>query len=149
MAGNGPPPGKTRRRRNRDELAEFGTQLHDGTTSESPPLPDSSPWSPHTLDWYETWRSSPQAAAFIATDWQRLHMIALLVEELPNADTPGKLTGLMSEIRINESLLGATHVDRLRARMKIERPNQGSGKELSTGVVDIAERRRRRMNDAS
>lgn len=52
-------------------------------------------------------------------------------------------TKLLAEIRLNEGLLGATHADRLRARIKVEQPRARSAK-----VTDMASRRRR-VSDAS
>jgi hypothetical protein len=51
---------------------------------------------------------------FTEVEWQRLHMLAETVERY----FEGRLD-LLGEIRLNESLLGATAVDRLRARVKI------------------------------
>jgi hypothetical protein len=51
------------------------------------------------------------------TDWMRLRMIAPLLEDYLNKATAMK----MAEIRQNESLLGATHTDRLKARIKVEK----------------------------
>lgn len=83
---------------------------------EAPALPGR--WPAAVKNWYETWCSSPQAQTFTVTDWQRLHMLAPLVDRY--FKMPDK--ALMAEIRLNESLLGATHADRLRARIKVEKP---------------------------
>jgi hypothetical protein len=53
-------------------------------------------------------------------------------------------TKLLAEIRLNESLLGATHVDRMRARIKVEAPKPTT----PAGVTDLTSRRRR-ISDAS
>jgi len=78
-------------------------------------LPGASRLSKATRAWYRTWARSPQALRFAATDWQRLHMLAGLVERY-FAD-PSK--ELMSEIRLNEAKLGATPEDRMRLRWRI------------------------------
>jgi len=73
-------------------------------------------WAPFVRHWWQTWREAPQAVAFEATDWLRLALLAPFYEaqiERPSA-------AALSEIRMNEERLGATVVDRMRARMTIE-----------------------------
>jgi hypothetical protein len=140
MAGNGPPPSENKRRRNKDEFAEHAVTVDSGGEMHGPQLPDADRYEPVTVDWYETWRRAPQAAAFTVTDWQRLHMLAPIVDAYWKAPT----TKLLSEIRLNESLLGATHVDRMRARIKVEPPKP----KTPPGVTDLTQRRRR-VSDAS
>jgi hypothetical protein len=73
-------------------------------------------WLLGTRKWWQTWREAPQAQVFEATDWQRLAMLASLVDAFqldPRA-------AALSEIRLNEERLGATVIDRVRARMRIE-----------------------------
>lgn len=72
-------------------------------------------WDPDVLRWYQTWRESAQAQLFTPTDWQRLALLAPLVEK--HFSSPTGAT--MSEIRLNEERLGATVVDRMRARMVV------------------------------
>src|SRR5690606_41034478 len=53
-----------------------------------------------------------------------LIMLAPMVERywqlvFDTAVKPSQLSGLLAEIRQNESLLGATHADRLRGRIKV------------------------------
>lgn len=114
MAGNGPPPSENKRRRNADTYADVkSTVVNDGQLR-GPALEGH--WLAETRAWYDNWRRSPQAATFVSTDWFRLGMVARLVELYIHK--PHHMT--MAEIRQNESLLGATHVDRLRARIKVE-----------------------------
>jgi hypothetical protein len=70
--------------------------------------------------WYDIWRTSPQSKQFIDTDWQRLGMVAYLLEQY----LAEPKSTILSEIRLNEERLGATVVDRQRARMVIE-PDDG------------------------
>jgi hypothetical protein len=63
--------------------------------------------------WWDTWVESDQAESFRTTDWQRLQMLAPLVEAYYRR--PGH--NALAEIRQNESLLGATVTDRMRLRM--------------------------------
>ncbi|MFE6379218.1 phage terminase small subunit [Streptomyces roseolus] len=139
----GPPPSENRRRRNKDEAAEFGASVQVDTELHGPELPHALLYGPRTLNWYETWRRAPQAGAFVPTDWQRLHMLAPLVD-LFFLEPSVKL---LSEIRLNESLLGATHADRLRARIKIEPQTSRPG--AAQGVTSLETRRRRKIADGA
>jgi len=147
MAGYGPPPAERRRRRNADTYADVQVTVSaDTVPAEVPPLPGARRFLKPTRDWYETWCKSPQAAAFIDTDWQRLHMLAPIVDQYFREPSPK----LLAEIRLNESLLGATHVDRLRGRIKVEQRSTTSDRGTADNVADLmAERRRRLMSDAS
>lgn len=113
MAGRGRPPKAPEQRRRTN--AEVRTELDPSLTVEAPGLPGADRLSALTVRWYETWCSSPQAQRFVATDWQRLHMLAPLVDEYWREPS----TKTMSEIRLNESLLGATEVDRMRLRWDV------------------------------
>ncbi|MFG3048128.1 hypothetical protein ACGFZR_24750 [Streptomyces sp. NPDC048241] len=122
MAGNGPPPSGNARRRNADPVA--GTVLPaEGYTGPSPDLPGGHDYDTRTLGWYETWRKSPQAATFLATDWQRLHMLAELVEKYWKE--PSK--ELLSEIRLTEAAMGGTPADRMRLRWSLGQAEVGKG----------------------
>ncbi|OKI22215.1 hypothetical protein [Streptomyces sp. CB03911] len=122
MSGNGPPPNPNHRRANKDAVA--GTVLPaDGYSGPAPDLPGGHDYDTRTLSWYDTWKRSPQAATFLATDWQRLHMLAQLVEQY--WQEPKK--ELLSEIRLNEASLGGTAADRLRLRWSLGAPEVGRG----------------------
>jgi hypothetical protein len=113
MAGNGPPPAENRRRRNADTYSEGQVVIAAPTVVEvRGPACASGTWLPATKEWYETWRRAPQAVVFVDTDWQRLRMLLPLVDRYYRRPSP--------IARLNESLLGATHVDRLKARIKVE-----------------------------
>lgn len=128
MAGNGPAPSPQRRRRNADTYSDVqtkvqatsdelrGPSLYEATCSQSVD------WPPQVRAlverWWMTWRRSPLAESFLATDWGRLGMLAPLVASYYTQPNFAK----MAEIRQSESLLGATHVDRLKARIKVEEP---------------------------
>jgi hypothetical protein len=83
-------------------------------------------FSEETRRWYATWAGSPQASMFTGTDWQRLAMLAPLVDAYFAEPTKE----LLGEIRLNEALLGATPVDRLRLRWKL--PDAGDGSAVAT-----------------
>jgi hypothetical protein len=112
-----PKPDEQRRRRNapahdtielerHDEL--LGPELHELTGRRD--------WPECVTRWYATWRCTPQARIFESTDWLRLGMLAPIVEAHFNRPSAAAL----SEIRMNEERLGATVVDRMRARMRID-----------------------------
>jgi hypothetical protein len=133
VAGRGPAPKPKdqRRRRNADPVAT--TVLRDDGVVRGPSLEELTGrrFSADAERWFEGWRRAPQAAAFISTDWQRLGMLAPLVErywERPSAATA-------SEIRLNEERLGATVVDRQRARMVVEDSEEAP-------VLEIVDKRR-------
>jgi hypothetical protein len=143
MAGHGPPPSEHKRRRNKDEFADQAVTVEADAEVRGPELPHGALYGPQAIAWYETWRRAPQAAAFIGTDWQRLIMLAPLVDAYYLEPS----TKLLAEIRLNEGLLGATHADRLRARIKIEQPKPAPTQQPA-GVADLTSRRRR-LTDAS
>lgn len=124
MAGVGRVPSPNRRRKNADPVATTVLPA-DGYTGPSPDLPGGHDYDTRTLGWYETWRASPQAATFLATDWQRLHMLAELVEKYWKE--PAK--ELLSEIRLNEAAIGGTPADRMRLRWSLGHPEVGRGSE--------------------
>lgn len=122
MPGRGPVPAEKKRRRNVDTFAENTRSVVDDGVARGPEADED--WSPFVRGWWETWRRSPQAQTFVVTDWQRLRMLAPLVEAYVSGDLK-----VMTEIRLNESLLGATHADRLRNRVRVE--SVGSAPEAS------------------
>lgn len=128
MAGRGPAPGANpnrknaaqRRRRNVDP--SFDELPADGYSGPFPPLAASYSnrgrrvrFLKATREWYDTWARSPMATRFTGTDWQRLRMLAPLVDEANREPS----TRLMAEIRLQESGLGATILDRQRLRMRV------------------------------
>lgn len=111
----GPPPSEHKRRRNADTYADVKAIVTDDGRVRGPAL--TGEWPEAVRAWYDIWRTSPQAAEFVMTDWMRLRMLAPLVGDYLAKPTAMKL----AEIRQNESLLGATYADRLRARIKVEK----------------------------
>jgi hypothetical protein len=102
-------------------------------------LPDPERFGARTVEWYRNWRRTPQSAQFTVTDWQRLHMLALVVEQFFQVPD----TKLMAEIRLNEERLGATPVDRLRLGWRV----LGSGPRgvvSAPGVPSLPDRARER-----
>jgi hypothetical protein len=89
-------------------------------------------WDNDVLRWYQTWRESAQAQLFTSTDWQRLAILAPLVEK----HFSGPTGATMSEIRLNEERLGATVVDRMRARMVVETGDASTDAQILSLVQD-------------
>jgi len=145
MAGYGPPPSENRRRRNADAYEGAEVTIDQSVTVSAPKLPGASGYSARTRGWYAVWCSSPQAQAFTVTDWQRLHMLAPLVDRY--FQVPDK--ALMAEIRLNESLLGATHADRLRARIKMAEQPKPAATASSPDEVAARRSRKQQILDAS
>lgn len=113
MGGMGQPPSPNARRRN-----ETPTGHLEGPEDEIPAklkkLRNASTYSAYTQEWWGVWVNSPQSDLFFATDWMVLQRLAMLVESF--VKKPGHYVA--AEIRQNESLLGATVLDRMRLRMK-------------------------------
>lgn len=111
----GPVPKETHQRE-RDTIRRQGdaqTVTPDGVLR-GPELPGK--YGPETVAWYDNWRRSAQAQLFISTDWQRLIMLAPLVDAYYRVPS----TAMLGEIRLNEERLGATYVDRMRAKIRVD-----------------------------
>ena len=125
MAGRGPAPKPADQRRHRIKDKIPTSNLVDDGQALGPELTELTgrqDWLPAVKKWYATWRTSPQAKQFIDTDWMRLGMVAYLYEQYL---IEPKST-LLSEIRLNEERLGATIVDRQRARMNVEKTEKNA-----------------------
>ena len=140
MAGTGPVPKDPSQRRRRNADATTSTVLPaSGPEGVTPELPGGHDYDSRTLAWYETWRSSPQAATFLPTDWQRLHMLAELVQQY--WEEPRK--ELLAEIRLNEASLGGTAADRMRLRWTVAEPEAAPVKRAPSRSRAAATRRDR------
>jgi hypothetical protein len=109
MPGPVPKDPAQRLRRNR----ETRVALPAAGNESWPPLPlppSGDPWPDVVQAWYATWARSPQATQFTDTDWQRLHMLAPQVLDYWTTFDRAAL----AEIRMNETMLGATVADRKR-----------------------------------
>lgn len=131
--GRGPAP-QEKRSRERDNYVRDELPL-EGYQGEVPPLPGADGFTEETCKWYWTWARSPQAVKFGTTDWQRLHMMAPIVDEYfrkPNVK-------LLAEIRLQEASLGATPADRLRLHWKLadgSKTAKPAGRQSSRTRVD-------------
>lgn len=103
------PPEKRARRNAEVPMVELGD-----APARPPNLPNASKFSARTRAWYAVWKNSRQAGQFVDTDWQRLHMLAYVVEQYFASPNPSTL----AEIRREEAAFGATPEDRLRLRWR-------------------------------
>ncbi|MFK0295485.1 hypothetical protein ACIQU6_34140 [Streptomyces sp. NPDC090442] len=93
-----------------------------------PELPQADRYLPEVREWWETWRTSAQAEAFLPTDVQRLKVLVLLVQriyEMEGADLKA-----YAELRQQESLLGGTVLDRQRLRMKVKKETESTSDDV-------------------
>jgi hypothetical protein len=104
-------------------------------------LPDDADWHPRTLQWWQTWRESPQAQTFIDTDWDFLLDTALLHHVMW---TKGRWE-FASEVRLRAAKYGATPEDRARLKLKVDDPMAGRHAPVQSAgnVSDITSRRAR------
>lgn len=131
-------------RRRRNKPAHEGSRLVRDGVLRGPELIDAtgrSDWDPQVVAWWETWRRSAQAQAFEETDWTRLAFLTPMLEGYLRRPSAAAL----GELRMNEERLGATVVDRMRARMTIEDPESSDGADaqvvhLTSVRDDIASR---------
>ena len=119
MPGRGRIPSKAEWSRERDQRrreAEF-TRVADDGQLRGPDLPERSedkPWHLQTVAWWTTWRRSPLAQTFTATDWDFLLDTALLHNELWSGNP-----GVAAELRLRVAKFGASPEDRLRLKVDI------------------------------
>jgi hypothetical protein len=126
VAGRGPAP-KERRQRARDEKPVERLPA-EGHTGEAPRLPSSyhvtdghtgaeRRFLKPTREWYARWARSPMATRFTEVDWDRLrYVVAPLFDRFLRSSSKE----LAGELRLQESLLGATLMDRQRMRLRID-----------------------------
>jgi hypothetical protein len=123
MAGRGPAPKEAEKRRGHTKPPPTQELQADRFPARAPGLGQAYRergnekkirYLTETRTWWKTWVESPQAQQFTATDWQRLKLLAPVVDRFIRGDHE-----LLSEIRLNEQLLGATPIDRLRLQWKI------------------------------
>jgi hypothetical protein len=121
MAGRGPAPKDPATRRRRNAPAVPTTVIASDDQLRGPELPDDAldePWHSRTLAWWKTWRESPQAQAFTATDWDFLLDTALMHHTMWSK---GRWE-FASELRLRAAKFGATPEDRARLRMQVSPP---------------------------
>lgn len=130
MAGRGSAPKDPAERRRRNKAPEREELPVAGHRGRYPKLPKSYRveietekgmrvrWVKYlkdTRDWYETWAKSPMAVKFTFVEWRRLRQLAPLVD----AHHRNPSREMMSELRLQETLLGGTLMDRHRMNLTI------------------------------
>lgn len=115
---------------------------------ELPECPDKEGWCPRTLEWYDTWRRSPNAQLFAETDWESLLECCIIHNRIWNPNrTAGRtggrvgdvnLTSLMGELRRRVGVWGATHYDRVQLKLSITTPQTEA--EASKSIEKDAEK---------
>lgn len=133
MAGRGPAPKDPAKRARRNADPTPTTTLRPKATK-PPALPAKFPiltlagarqvaFPPATKKWWETWKASPQAETFTATDWSFLLDTAILHARLWQGDG-----SVAAELRIRVAKFGATVEDRARLRMTFAQADEAEGK---------------------
>jgi hypothetical protein len=116
MAGRGPAPKSVLQRESRTQAREdSSTKVAPDGLLRGPDLPEGIDWPQQTLAWWATWRTSPLAQTFGATDWDFLLDSALLHAQLWS----GNLSAA-PELRIRVAKFGATPEDRLRLKIIVD-----------------------------
>lgn len=115
-----PDPTAARKRTHPDQVPSV--QLEHRTERLGFPLPDRPEgiWDERTIEWWNTWRDSPQASLFMATDWQALLETAYLYDLMWAENcTVASFVRLAAEVRQRVEKWGSTYSDRLKLRMKV------------------------------
>jgi hypothetical protein len=116
MGGRGPAPKDPSERRRRNAAPEMAVVAPDDQVR-GPELPDGYEWPAATLAWWTTWRESPQAQMFLATDWDYLLDTAVLHAEFWLGDR-----SVEAGLRLRVAKFGATPEDRQRLRFSVGEP---------------------------
>lgn len=135
MAGRGPAPKDPAQRIRKPK--EVRTRLKAKRPA-APPYPPQCDTDERMRDWWMGWVTSPMAERFLAPDWSRLQSLAdlkVMYFRAVDDGEAGQAINLMKEIRLNESLLGATCVDRARLKWDVEpEAEEKSGEVVQAGA---------------
>jgi len=149
MAGRGPTKDSRAIRRNKEPDKQLiksdgklrGFPLPEGMLTDKHGEPED--WHPATVDWWNSWRSSPQAAAMLSEpDWYALLDTALIHH---NMWKNGRWE-FASEVRLRVAKFGATPEDRIRLKQEIDVPETtpvGSSTSKAQNVTSLEARRAR------
>jgi hypothetical protein len=124
MAIAGRPPAENKRRRNADTFGAERVTLTEEQLEEFRTIPEGK-WHPETQLWWKGWTTCAQSQLFTVTDWLRLRELIVTRDSYQLRPTAQK----MAELRQTEGLWGATYVDRMKARLKIETPGSQTQEE--------------------
>lgn len=143
----GPTPKPDEKRERRNEPTFPSVELDSDAKVAAPDLPDADSLHERTREWWAAWTSSPQAAQFLETDWQRLKMLALVVDDFFTTDDAKLRQKLIGEIRSQEAKLGGTPEDRLRLRWRMAGAKDADERVAKKASERPAAKRSRRKND--
>lgn len=148
MAGRGPAPTGNARQPNATRGNRSEVVVPDGDVV-CPPLPTppswiGEEWPPSVVRWYAEWCAAEHVGSFDRTDWQRLHAIAPLVVRWWDQ---GQLDAL-KELRLHESLLGATIIDRQRGAVK-KKAAKPAGQQQSADELEAKRAKREGLKKAA
>ncbi len=122
VPGRPPKPADKRARTNRDFAPQIELHFEPCGVPELPSYREDDEgntitihWSRLTLDWWEDWINSPQAALFSKSDWRSLITTAFIHERFVRTQS----LSAAAELRSREAAFGATPIDRLRLRMSL------------------------------
>jgi hypothetical protein len=113
--------------------------------------PEGYDWHPYTVEWWETWRRSPQAMYCIETDWESLFQGAVVHDRVMRGVSNTALAALTGELRKREGMFGAALEDRLRLNMSKSTPRKETSAEMEFEVqraVNYFERVNQRLEEA-
>lgn len=139
MAGRGPAPKDPEQRVRRNGGGELTVVEADGQTH-GPALPESVDWPDATRDWWEIWRTSPQAQTFTDTDWSFLLDTAILHMEFWDGDR-----SVAGELRLRAAKFGATPEDRARLKISVGDPKGKAASPAPRTKTKAARTRRERV----
>ncbi len=156
MVYNGLPPKDEDARVNRIPKRFDKTVIEQDETPvlrgpELPNLPNIH-WCKMTKEWWETWRTSPQAKLMGETDWMYMFECAVAHNEIFRVRAPKEralagttLIGLLAELRQRVAKFGATWEDRAKLQLQIEVPQSAEEADKrvekdAKGAVDYATR---------
>lgn len=122
----GPPPKDPgeRRRRNADPLEGHGVVLPPEDQPDRPDMPvhpdhPAELWRPETVAFWDVMADSPQAKLWGSTDWHHLKE-TLVVYDRWVRSTGTEYVNLERAVRARTGLMGYSHGDRLRLRMRAQ-----------------------------
>lgn len=141
MPGPAPKPHRQRERDEKRRASEFTTVVADNR-ARGPRLSaeEAAGFEPSTVAFYEKMRRSPQAQLYEDTDWLIIvYTLLPLVDSFTKSKRKPATTA--AEIRQIMASLGATVVDRNRARIAIEHGASTPARADSNtpGVIDLME----------
>lgn len=114
-----------------DEDEPHGLELPDGV------LPDGQVWHPRTIALWDALRRHPMLADELDLGWEFLIDTALMHHTMWSK---GKWE-YAAELRLRVAKFGATPEDRMRLKMKVEKPDADKAKGPAT-VTEVSDHRR-------